>query len=89
MKAFVTVIGQDKIGIIHGVTTVLSENKVNILDINQTILHDFFTMVMFVELSKTEIDFSMLKDKLEIKAKELDVKIRIQHEDIFNSMHKI
>lgn len=89
MKSFVTVLGNDKVGIIHEVTSVLSENNVNILDINQTLLEGYFTMVMLVDLSKMEIDFTELKDKLENKAKEIEVSIKLQRSDIFNSMYKI
>ena len=89
MKAFVSVIGKDKIGIIHRVTSVLSENDVNILDITQTLLHDYFTMIMFVDLEKMQIDFNELKNILENTGNKIDVSIKIQHEDIFNSMHKI
>lgn len=89
MKAFVTVLGKDKVGIIYEVTSVLSKNNVNILDINQTLIEDYFTMVMFVDLSKMQIDFKELKDKLETKAQEIGVSIKIQREDIFSSMHKI
>lgn len=89
MKSFVTVLGNDKVGIIHEVTSVLSKNNVNILDINQTLLEGYFTMVMLVDLSKMEIDFTELKDKLENKAKEIEVSIKLQRSDIFNSMYKI
>ncbi|WFD08919.1 ACT domain-containing protein [Tepidibacter hydrothermalis] len=89
MKAFVSVIGKDKIGIIHKVTSILSENDVNILDITQTLLHDYFTMIMFVDLEKMQIDFNELKNRLENEGNKIDVSINIQHEDIFNSMHKI
>lgn len=89
MKAFVTVIGKDKIGIIQVVASVLSQNNVNILDINQTLLQGYFTMIMFVDLARMEIDFKELKNKLELKATEIGVSIRIQHEDIFKSMHEV
>lgn len=89
MKSFVTVLGNDKVGIIHEVTSVLSKNNVNILDINQTLLEGYFTMVMLVDLSKMQVDFIELKDKLENKAKELEVSIKLQRADIFNSMYKI
>ncbi len=89
MKSFVTVLGNDKVGIIHEVTSILSKNNVNILDINQTLLEGYFTMVMLVDLSKMEIDFTELKEKLENKAKELEVSIKLQRSDIFNSMYKI
>ena len=89
MRAVITVIGNDKLGIIAGVSQILAEHKVNILDISQTIMQGFFTMVMLVDLEKTEIPFVDLLDKVSDKGKEMDVEIRIQHEDIFNSMHRI
>lgn len=89
MKAVITVIGKDKTGIIYGVTSVLAENEVNIMDINQTILQDFFTMVMLVDLKGMKGDFEELKKKLEKKGEELCVNIRIQHEDIFKCMHEV
>lgn len=89
MKAVITVIGKDKTGIISGVTTVLSENDVNIMDINQTIMQEFFTMIMLVDLKGIKVSFEELKKKLEKKAEELKVTIRIQHEDIFNCMHEV
>lgn len=89
MKAFVTVLGKDKVGIIHEVTSVLSKSKVNILDINQTLLEEYFTMVMLVDLSKMNLEFKDLKAELENKAAEIGVSIKIQRADIFNSMYKI
>lgn len=89
MKAVITVVGKDKIGIIAGVTNVLSEYGVNILDISQTILQDYFTMVMVVDLKEMNISFENLKDDLDKKGQALSVSIKIQHEDIFNTMHKI
>lgn len=89
MKAFVTVIGKDKIGIIYTITSILKESHVNILDINQTLMQDYFTMIMQVDLGKMNIDFNDLKNKLDNAGKEIDVFIKIQHEDIFRSMHSI
>lgn len=89
MKAVITVIGKDKTGIISGVTTVLAENGVNIMDINQTIMQEYFTMIMLVDLKGMKGGFEELKKKLEKKAQELKVTIRIQHEDIFNCMHEV
>jgi len=89
MKAVITVIGKDKTGIIFGVTSVLSENDVNIMDINQTIMQEFFTMIMLVDLEGMKVEFEELKKKLEKKAEEINVTIRIQHEDIFNCMHEV
>ena len=89
MKAVITVIGQDKVGIIAKVSTILLEYNVNILDINQTIMQDFFTMIMMVDLDKKTTDFSSLSKVLEQAGKELELEIRIQREDIFTSMHRI
>lgn len=89
MKAVITVIGHDKVGIIAGVSEILAEKKVNILDIRQTISQDYFTMVMIVDFAKTNITLQELKDNFDEKEDKLGVSIRIQHEDIFNAMHKI
>ena len=89
MRAVVTVMGKDRTGIIAATSGLLAENDVNILDITQTILQDLFTMVMLVDIEKAKIDFKALGTKLEDLGKELGVEIRVQHEDIFNSMHRI
>ncbi len=89
MKAIITVLGKDKVGIISGVSTVLKELNVNILDISQTILNDMFTMIMSVDLKNAVSDFSSISKRMEDEGEELGVIINIQHEDIFNSMHKI
>lgn len=89
MKAIVSVIGRDKVGIIKEVSTVLADNNVNILDISQTIMQDMFTMIMSVEISRLEVDFKELDKKLTELGKRLGLSIIIQHEDIFNSMHRI
>lgn len=89
MKAVITVIGKDKKGIIYGVSSVLAKNDINIMDINQTIMQEFFTMVMLVDLTDMKIGFEELKEMLQEKGKELKVNIRIQHEDIFQSMHEV
>ncbi len=89
MNAIITVVGKDKVGIICGVTNVLSSLNVNILDISQTIMGDIFTMIMSVSLKDMAKSFSELSKELTKKGGELGVTINIQHEDIFNSMHKI
>ena len=80
---------RDRTGIIAKTSSLLYENDINILDINQTIMQNIFTMVMLVDVSSTKLDFGELSDKLAGLGKELGVEIRIQHEDIFNSMHRI
>jgi len=89
MRAIITVIGCDKVGIIANVSAVLAKNNINILDISQTIMQDIFTMIMLVDISGLKTSFAELSDKLEEKGKEMGLSIRIQHEDIFNSMHRI
>ncbi len=89
MRAIITVIGKDKIGIIAQVSTLLAENNVNILDISQTILQDNFTMIMLVDLEAISISFSDLNEKLKAKGNTIGIEIRIQREEIFDAMHKI
>ena len=89
MRAIVSVIGKDTKGIIANVSMTLYKEDVNIIDISQTVMeNEYFTMIMLVELDeKTNItDVSKSLDKV---AKEFGVEIRVQHEDIFNSMHRI
>lgn len=88
MKAIVTVIGKDKSGIIAKVSTALAEDKVNIEDISQTIVQGNFTMLMLCELSEN-MTIAQLSDKLVKLGSEIGVSIHVQHEDIFNVMHKI
>lgn len=89
MKAVVTVMGIDKTGIIAKVSTTLSDFNINILDINQTIMQNIFTMIMLVDIKESNSDFANVSKTLEKLGETLGVEIRIQHEDIFNSMHKI
>lgn len=89
MRAVITVIGKDKKGIIAGVSSELAACDVNILDISQTILQEYFTMIMLVDLQGMSVKFDELNEKLDAKSKLLGVSIKTQHEDIFNSMHEI
>ncbi|PHV71456.1 hypothetical protein CS063_05245 [Sporanaerobium hydrogeniformans] len=89
MKGVITVVGKDKVGIIGKVCTLLSEENVNILDISQTILQGYFNMMMIVDLGATETEFTQIVDKLSELGKNIEVDIKLQHEDIFNSMHRI
>lgn len=89
LKAIISVIGVDQIGIIAEVSTLLAEEKVNILDISQTILDDYFTMTMLVNLDTLEIPLEELKKELKVRGEKLGVSIKLQHEDIFRSMHRI
>ena len=88
-KAIITVVGKDKVGIISGVANLLSDNNVNILDISQTILQDMFTMMMLVDVDGSKYNVGQLGELLGEKGNELGVEIRIQLEEIFESMHRI
>ena len=89
MKAVITVLGRDKVGIIAGICTKLAELNINVLDINQTIMQNMFTMTMLVDASGSKEEFSKLVDELKYEGERLNVNIRIQREDIFDAMHRI
>ena len=89
MRAIVTVLGKDRVGIMSMVCALLAQHNVNILDISQTILQDYFTMVMLVDAGDCDIPFSDLAALLEREGKDRDLSIRIQREDIFDAMHKL
>lgn len=88
-RIIITVIGQDRVGIIARVSGILAENSVNILDISQTILQEFFAMVLVADMEKSAIDLVTLKDTLNKLGTELGVRIDAQHEDVFRYMHRI
>lgn len=87
MKAVITVVGQDKKGIIAKVSTVLYENDINILDISQTIMEDMFTMIMMVDMRSAKT--REVSEKLQEVATEMGVSIHLQNEEVFKSMHRI
>ena len=89
MRAIVTVIGKDRVGIIASVCTLLATNGVNILDISQTVMQEYLTMVMLVDTSGCSSPFAELANSLENKGKEQSLSVRIQREDIFEAMHRI
>ncbi len=89
MNAIVTVVGQDKVGIIAAICVRLSEYNVNILDISQTILQGAFTMVMAVDVSKSTVSIGELSKVLGDLGQEMELSIRIQREEIFEAMHTI
>lgn len=88
-RLIITVLGYDRVGIIAGISNILAQANVNILDISQTILQGFFTMVMVVDTTGSKVDLSTLKELLDRKGEELQMKINVQHEDIFKFMHRI
>lgn len=89
MRAILTVIAKDQIGIIAKVSALLSENQVNILDISQTVLQEYFTMIMLVDTEKCPLPFVELSELLKSEGEKWGFDVRIQREDIFNAMHRI
>ena len=89
MRAVIAVIGKDKKGIIAGVSSELADAGINILDISQTILNEYFAMIMLVDLSDATGAFLDIKKRLDKKGSDLGVQITVQREDIFNAMHQV
>ena len=88
-RTIITVIGKDRVGIIAKVCTYLAENDINVLDINQSIVQGFFNMIMIVDAQNAKKDFAVLNGEMEKISEELGVKVKMQHEDIFDVMHRI
>lgn len=89
MKAVVTVVGKDQVGIIANVCTHLASYNVNVLDISQTVMQGYFTMMMVVDVSSSNLAVAELARELEEKGKEMGLSIRLQREDIFEAMHRV
>lgn len=89
MKGIVTVIGKDRVGIIAKVCVYLSNDGINILDISQTIVGGYFNMMMIVDMSGAAKKFEVAAEELDALGSEIGLQIKLQHEDIFNCMHKI
>ena len=89
MKAILTVIGKDKVGIIAGISNKLAKLKINILDVNQTILDGYFTMMMMLDLKECTEEFVNVQSILSKEASILGVEVKIQREEIFKSMHTL
>lgn len=88
-KTIITVVGKDTVGIIAKVCQYLAENEVNILDISQTIVQEYFNMMMIVDMNQSQHTFGEVCDGLDQIGKEIGVAIKCQREDIFNKMHRI
>lgn len=89
MKAIVTVVGKDQVGIIAGVCNRLAQYNINVLDISQTVMEGYFTMMMVVDLAACETPFDQLRTILKDYGEGRGLSIRIQREDIFDAMHKL
>lgn len=89
-RAIITVVGKDTIGIIAGVCTYLAQNRINILDISQTIVQGYFNMMMIVDVTTTQKSFGVISEELAVLGKEqIGVQIKCQKEEIFDLMHRI
>ena len=89
MKAVVTVVGRDTVGILAKITAVCAEHNANVIDVTQSVMQDLFTMVMLLDISSIKSDFSSLQNMLYELGEQIGMKIHVMHEDIFNSMHRI
>ena len=89
MKAIITVVGKDKVGILAKVSAACANAGVNIVEVTQSVLQDMFAMTMMVEIDKDGLELETLREKLEKVGEETCTKIHVMHEDIFNSMHRI
>lgn len=89
MKAVITVTGKDSVGIIAGVSTLCTAHNANIVDITQSVLSEYFAMIMLVEIDKLNVAFSAFADELAALGREKGLDIRAMHEDIFNTMHHV
>ena len=89
MKAVITVLGKDAVGILAKVSTVCAENGANVIEVTQSIMQDLFAMIMMVDTEKCTVSFAELSDSLVALGEKEGLKIHVMHEDIFNSMHRI
>lgn len=88
-RVVITVLGEDEVGIVANITTVLAEHEANIMDISQSLLQDLFSMIMLVDISGVEIGFEKLQEELQAAGEELNLQVMVQHEDVFRYMHRI
>ena len=89
MKAVISVIGKDAVGILAKVSTICAENNANVTEVTQSVLQDVFAMVMLVDITNCTEQYSVLAEKLKKCGEEMNLQLHVMHEDIFNSMHRI
>ena len=89
MRAVITVVGKDTVGILAKVSAICAEHQVNIVEVTQSILQDMFAMIMMVDITAMTTDFTQLSDELNSLGETLGLSIHAMHEDIFNAMHRI
>ncbi len=89
MRAVITVVGKDAVGILAKVSGICSEYNANVIEVTQSVLQDMFAMIMLVDISKLSIEFGALCDKMTATGDEMGLKIHTMHESVFNCMHHI
>ena len=89
MRAVITVIGKDMVGILAKVSTVCADHGINVLEVTQSILQDLFAMIMMVDIENSDIEFTAFADELSALGESMGLSVHTMHEDIFNSMHTI
>ena len=89
MRAVITVVGKDTVGILAKVSALCAKKGANIIDVTQTVMQDLFCMIMLCETAEMSAGFSEFVDEAEALGKEMGLRIHVMHEDIFNSMHRI
>lgn len=89
MRAVVTVIGKDTVGILARISTICAENGVNVIEVTQSVMQDLFAMIMMIDISKSALPFNELSDRLTAIGGDMNQTVHVMHEDIFNSMHRI
>ena len=89
MKAVITVVGHDMVGILAKVSSMCAQKNANVIEVTQSVMQDLFAMIMLVDISALNGEFSSLSDEMAQLGKDLGLSIHVMHEDIFNSMHRI
>ncbi len=89
MRAVITVVGKDTVGILAKISNMCAEKNVNILDVTQTVMQDLFCMIMLCDINSVNCDFAELVDAAKIIGKDNNLSVHVMHEEIFNSMHRI
>ena len=89
MRAVITVLGKDMVGILAKVSTACASHNINVIEVTQSILQDMFAMIMMVDINGSDVPFTQFADEIAKMGDEMGLSIRAMHEDIFNSMHRI
>lgn len=89
MRAVITVVGKDTVGILAKVSAKCSEHNVNVAEVTQSVLKDLFAMIMIVDIDDLDVPFTVFAEELDVIGQQMNLKIHTMHEDIFNAMHTI